>query len=101
MKMIVITIAAAAATFTVAFPAVASPKRVTQTSLYRVSYDPARDVYCIRFYADSQAADPRPGGPGINCRSRQAWATDRVFIDDSYRDRTQTPLAANGHRQLS
>lgn len=99
MKMIAITIAAAAAAFTVALPAVASPKRVTKTSLYRVSYDPARDAYCIRFYADSQAADPRPGGSGVNCRSRQAWATDRVFIHDSYRDRTQTPLATNGRHQ--
>lgn len=84
MKFVMLYTAAAA--LLAAPPAWASDKRVTQTSRYRAMYVPDRDTYCIRFYSDSQVADPRPGGPGITCRSRQAWAKERVFISDRHKD---------------
>jgi hypothetical protein len=83
MNNIVLTIAAIAVSLGV--PAAAAHKRTAQTPLYWVTYDPARDTYCIKFYADGQAADPHPGGPGITCRHRDAWAREHVFIHDPAR----------------
>ncbi|CAN5505032.1 hypothetical protein BH10PSE14_BH10PSE14_32100 [soil metagenome] len=69
-----------------ASPATASARRTTTTETYRVTYEGSRDVYCIRFFSDAQAADPHPGGPGIACYSRAAWAKHGVQIDDPQHD---------------
>lgn len=77
---------AVAALATVASPAAASARRTTTTATYRVTYEDSRDVYCIRFFSDAQAADPHPGVPGIACHSRAAWAKQGIQIDDPLRD---------------
>jgi hypothetical protein len=77
---------AVAALAVVASPGTASPRRTTTTETYRVTYEGSRDVYCIRFFSDAQAADPHPGGPGIICHSRTAWAKQGVRIDDPLHD---------------
>lgn len=40
---------------------------------YAVSYKPARDVYCIRFFSDTMR-DPRPNTPAPTCMTRAKWA---------------------------
>ncbi|MFA5964866.1 MAG: hypothetical protein WC804_12680 [Sphingomonas sp.] len=77
---------AVAALAAVASPATASPRRTTTTETYRVTYEDTRDVYCIRFFSDAQAADPHPGSPGVTCRSRAAWAKQGIRIDDPLRE---------------
>ncbi|MDH7974221.1 hypothetical protein QH494_18690 [Sphingomonas sp. AR_OL41] len=71
---------------TVASPTMASQRRSATTTTYRVTYEGDRDVYCIRFFADAEAADPRPGRPGVTCRSRAAWAKQGVQISDPHVD---------------
>ena len=66
--------------------ACAAPVRSATTATYHVSYRAVNDVYCIRFFADGQVADPRPGRPSASCRSRRAWAKVGVTIHDAVRD---------------
>lgn len=63
-----------------ATPGVAVSPDGAATRAYTVRYDAGRDVYCIRFFSDALAADPRPGRGPITCRSRERWAAERVFI---------------------
>jgi hypothetical protein len=79
-------LAAIAAVAAAASPATAAPQRSTTAATYRVTYDGSRNVYCIRFFADAEAADPRPGRPGTTCRSRPAWARQGVQISDPQQD---------------
>lgn len=85
----IILIASAAATVmptTLARAQDGSPARA-----YTVRYDVARDRYCIRFFSDALAADPRPGRPAARCRSRAAWAKERVFIRHTLKEAATPP----------
>ncbi|WP_125471515.1 MULTISPECIES: hypothetical protein [unclassified Sphingomonas] len=73
LTLATLTMAVAA---TPAFAGQASPR------LYAASYDARRDVYCLRLYADGQAADPRPNVSGTACQAKTAWAREGVFIAD-------------------
>lgn len=82
MPLIAITeMIAAAMLIGAAPPATATTQGRTTTEAYRARYDARRDVYCIRFFADPPAADPRPGPSRDTCQSRTAWAKEGVAID--------------------
>lgn len=81
MGIATIEILAAALLVTVPPAAPAARPTTTTTEAYRVRYDPHRDVYCIRFFADPPAADPHPGPSVDTCQSRAAWAREDVLID--------------------
>ncbi len=78
MRNAVPVLAASAAIIAVATPSIA--RKPADDRPYRVSYDARRGVYCIRLFSDGLAADPRPGGPGTTCRTRDRWVQQGVFI---------------------
>lgn len=78
MRNAVPVLAASAAIIAVATPSIA--RKPADDRPYRVSYDARRGVYCIRLFSDGLAADPRPGGRGTTCRTRDRWAQQGVFI---------------------
>lgn len=82
MLWITTTGALAAALLVAVPPAQASTRHgLTTTETYRVRHDARRDVYCIRFFADPPAADPRPGPTRDTCQSRAAWGIEGVEIE--------------------
>jgi len=83
MRNTVLTLIATTATIFTIGSATASP--AAEARQYTATYHSDRNVYCIRFYADSYSS-PIPNNPAPTCMSRERWEKQSVFIEHRGRD---------------